>query len=61
MSCTGTWIVHRDHTAVCTRAGCDSPAEGHDLVITCAELEPACRCLVAEVGGTVDEVGAERT
>ncbi|HLR94108.1 MAG TPA: hypothetical protein VK053_06265 [Jiangellaceae bacterium] len=48
MSCHGTWIVHRDHTAACTIEGCSTPAEGHDLVITCTELEPGCRCLPDE-------------
>ena len=48
MTCQCTWIVHRDRTAVCTVEGCATPAEGHDLVISCAELVPDCRCLPDE-------------
>ncbi|CAM3470933.1 hypothetical protein OCAE111667_11410 [Occultella aeris] len=43
--CHDTWIVHIDETQACSDPGCDTPGEGHALIMVCADLEPACRCL----------------
>lgn len=38
--CHGTWISHRDG-AECSEA-CDVPAEAHDVVVDCQEIDRAC-------------------
>ena len=42
--CHGTLIVHRDQMQECTIDGRTTPAEGHELVLTCTETFTECMC-----------------
>lgn len=45
--CHATLVVHADGAIECTGgADCGLGREAHLLVVDCAEIRPACRCVV---------------
>lgn len=42
--CHGTWIVHRDSGECAGDPDCVEPAEAHELVVVCEQVQPRCAC-----------------
>ena len=42
--CHSTYVLHQDGTEECSDPTCDTPAEGHGVVIPCGHLHPRCEC-----------------